>query len=166
MSAKGGYIVISSTKAEAGHLADQLERSFRGGAWHGPATREVLAGIDDAAAAERPEGYPHSIVDLVRHLTFWLNAARIRIDRGEDVDVAADWRTEEALTAKAWEQVLVDLETAHSKLHDVVLTLDDARLDDAVHGSDPSVRGMLLGMLQHNAYHTGQIVELARRVAV
>jgi len=45
-----------------------------------------------------------------------------------------------------------------------VLALDDTRLDDAVDGSDPTLRGMLIGLLQHNAYHAGQI-SLARKVA-
>jgi uncharacterized damage-inducible protein DinB len=31
-----------------------------------------------------------------------------------------------------------------------------------VAGSDPTLRGLLLGLLQHNAYHTGQIVVLAK----
>ena len=29
----------------------------------------------------------------------------------------------------------------------------------------PTVRGLLLGTLQHNAYHTGQIVHIAQELA-
>ena len=50
-------------------LADQLERSFRGGAWHGPALMEVLAGVDAAVARWHPEPASHSIADIVGHLT-------------------------------------------------------------------------------------------------
>jgi hypothetical protein len=31
-----------------------------------------------------------------------------------------------------------------------------------VAGSDPTVRGLLVGILQHNAYHGGQIVLLRK----
>ncbi len=154
-----------STHTEASRLADQLQRSFHGGAWHGPATLEVLAGIDAADAARHPKGSPHSIVEIVRHITFWFNAAHIRIACGDDVDPEADWLKEEALNKETWERAIAELKEAYSKLQGTVLELDDARLDDAVRGLDPTVRGLLLGTLQHSAYHTGEIGQLARELA-
>jgi uncharacterized damage-inducible protein DinB len=153
------------SNAEVGRLADQLERSFHGGAWHGPATREALAGIDAATAERRLDGSPHTIIEHVRHITFWLNAAYLRISEGRDVSEEADWPEESALTDQAWTQAITELEQAHAKLHAALLDLDDDRLDDAVAGSDPTVRGLLLGTLQHSAYHTGQIVQIARELA-
>ena len=47
-------------------------------------------------------------------------------------------------------------------MHSMLLALDDERLDGPVTGSDPTVRGQLLGLLQHNAYHAGQIVVLRK----
>ncbi len=154
-----------SINAETGRLADQLERSLHGGAWHGPATLEALSGIDAATAAQRPDGSPHTIVEHVRHITFWMEATCLRIQGGRDVDSAADWPEEGALTDAEWAGVISDLERAQSKLHAVILDVADDRLDDAVPGADPTIRGMLLGTLQHNAYHTGQIVQLARELA-
>jgi uncharacterized damage-inducible protein DinB len=156
--------MLFSGNAEVGRLADQLERSFHGGAWHGPATWEALTGIDATTAEQRPEGSPNSIVELVRHITFWLNAAYLRIDGGRDVAPDADWPEEGKLTDEAWTRVIAELKQAHTKLHTALLDLDDDRLDDAVPGSDPTVRGLLLGTLQHNAYHTGQIVQIAREL--
>lgn len=147
---------------EAGRLADQLERSFHGGAWHGPATREALTGITASQAGWRADRCPHSIVEIVRHITFWLEATHARIFGGRDVGPEADWPEEKTLTEEAWTQAVVGLELAHAKLQAALRKLDDGRLDDAVPGSDPTVRGLLLGTLQHNAYHTGQIVCLAR----
>jgi uncharacterized damage-inducible protein DinB len=150
--------------AEVGRLADQLERSFHGGAWHGPATREALNGIDAATAIRRPDGSPHTIVKLVRHITFWLNAANLRIVGGRDVDPRSDWQEDRELTDDAWARAIAELEQAHAKLHAALLDLDDERLDGPVPGLDPTVRGLLLGTLQHNAYHTGQIVHLAQEL--
>jgi uncharacterized damage-inducible protein DinB len=151
--------------AEVGRLADQLDRSFHGGAWHGPSVREALNGIDAATAERRLDGSPHTIIEHVRHITFWLNAAYLRIGEGRDVAPEADWPEEGALTDTAWTQAIAALERAHIKLHTALLDLDDKRLDDVVAGSDPTVRGLLLGTLQHNAYHTGQIVQIAREAA-
>jgi uncharacterized damage-inducible protein DinB len=157
--------VESPKDAEVRRLADQLERSFHGGAWHGPATREALAEIDTATAGRRTDGARNTIVGLVRHITFWLDAACLRIDGGCEVNPAADWPQEGRLSNEAWSRALAELEQAHARLHTLLLDLDDDRLDDSVPGSDPTVRGLLLGILQHNAYHTGQIVQIAREPA-
>jgi uncharacterized damage-inducible protein DinB len=155
---------VSST-TEVARLADQLERSFRGGAWHGPAIREAISGLDAAAAGRRPRGASHSIVSLVRHMTFWIDAATVRIGGGRDVDPGGDWPEEGTLSDEAWKQAIAELERAHERLYAVLVDLEDERLGDAVPGSDPTVRGLLLGTLQHNAYHTGQIVHIARELA-
>lgn len=149
---------------EVGRLADQLERSFHGGAWHGPATREALTGIDAATAQRRPDGSPHTIFEIVRHITFWLDAASLRIVDGRDVDPEGDWREEGELTDVAWRRAVAELENAHAKLQAALAGLGDDRLDDTVPGTDPTVRGLLLGTLQHSAYHTGQIVQLKREL--
>src|SRR3954470_16083489 len=140
-------------------LADQLERAFRGGAWHGPAVAETLAGLDADAAAARPLPGAHSIWEVVHHLTVWNDAPRRRLD-GEgmqNLPTERDWPPVGDVSAGAWQAAITSLEESHAALHARVLELTDAQLDDAVAGSDPTVRGMLFGVLQHNAYHAGQI---------
>jgi len=68
-------------------------------------------------------------------------------------------------TDAAWRATLANLEGAHRRLHAALLALDDDALDGAVAGSDPTVRGQLLGILQHNAYHAGQIALLKKAEA-
>src|SRR5512143_568723 len=142
----------SPANAETARFADQLERSYRGGAWHGPALAEALEGVD-AALASRPAGPgAHSIAELAAHVAYWIEESRRRIPgaaagappQGED------WTGATGLSAPQWAAVRAGLEEAHRRLHAAVLALDDARLDDAVEGADPTVRGMLLGLLQHN----------------
>jgi uncharacterized damage-inducible protein DinB len=145
-------------------LADQLERSFHGGAWHGPAVAEALAGVDAAAAAARPLAGGHSIWEIVHHLTVWTDVPRRRID-GEglqDLPAERDWPPVRETSAGAWSAALAALEEAHAALRARVGGLTDAQLDDPVVGSDPTVRGMLLGVVQHNAYHAGQIALLRK----
>lgn len=40
--------------AETLRIADQLKRAFEGEAWHGPAVKEVLAGVTARQTAVRP----------------------------------------------------------------------------------------------------------------
>jgi uncharacterized damage-inducible protein DinB len=152
----------TATDSQTSRLADQLERSFRGGAWHGPSLAEALEGIDGRRARLRPVAGAHTIFELVGHVAFWLEGCLERLAHGVDADSHADWKVPDDGSETAWKNALVKLEAAHRKLHAAVLELPDARLEDPVPGSDPSVRGMLLGLLQHNAYHAGQISLLAR----
>lgn len=152
--------------AEAARLADQLERSFRGGAWHGPAFAEALDGVDVATAARRPFPHGHTIWEIVAHVSVWLEACRRRIEGQpiHDLPLEADWPPPVSGDGgeDAWRRELDTLEERYRRLHATVAALDDAHLDDPVAGSDPTVRGLLLGMLQHHAYHGGQIVLLRK----
>lgn len=152
---------------EAARLADQLERSFRGGAWHGPAFSEALAGVDAATAARRPIPGGHTLWEIVGHVSIWLEMCRRRIEGQpiHDLPLEEDWPPPVATETErdeAWRRELDTLEERYRGFHATVAALDDARLDDPVAGSDPTVRGLLLGMLQHHAYHGGQIVLLAK----
>jgi hypothetical protein len=155
--------MISTDRLECARLADQLERAFRGGAWHGPALREVLAGVDAATAAWRPAPGSHGIAGLVHHLTYWMQETSHRLGRGPAPE-GPDWWEGESLSEAAWADRLAELEEAHRALHGAVLALEDGRLEEVVPGADPTVRGLLLGTLQHTAYHGGQMA-LVRKLA-
>lgn len=152
---------------ETDRLADQLERSFRGGAWHGPSVTETLADLTAEEAARRPIPAAHTIAEIVGHLATWTEVARRRIT-GEPVSRVTeeqDFPPDGAVSEEAWAASLERLEEAHRKLHETVAALDDGGLDAPVSGSDPTVRGLVLGVLQHNTYHAGQI-SLLRKAEV
>lgn len=145
-------------------LVDQLERSFRGGAWHGPALMEVLAGVEAATAQWRPDPGVHSIAEEVGHLAFWLDDARRQItgEARRAPGAAEDWGPATLATEAAWQALCADLESAHQGLRAALLEVAGARLGDALAGSDATLRGLVLGTLQHSAYHAGQMSLLLR----
>lgn len=147
-------------------LADQLERGFRGGAWHGPALMELLAGLGAEGARWRPAPASHSIADLVGHLTYWLEDAHRQIAGmpRQPLEAEADWAARTPTSEADWQAACAALEAAHAGLRAAVLDLDESRLDEARSGSDTTIRGLLQGTLQHNAYHAGQIA-LLRKLA-
>lgn len=150
-------------QTETQRLADQLERSFHGGAWHGPSVAEALAGVDATTASWR-SGDVHSIAEIAGHIGFWIDGARRRIagESLDDLPPEGDWSIGGAASDAAWRITREEIETAHRNLQTAVRALDDAGLEAAVSGADPTIRGQLLGLLQHNAYHAGQIVMLAK----
>ncbi|MGH9381525.1 MAG: DinB family protein [Thermoanaerobaculia bacterium] len=144
-------------------ITDLLERSFHGGAWHGPAVAEALNGVDAVTAAWRSIADAHSIWEIVHHLTIWNEIPLRRIDgeRGDEI-AARDWIPVEQPSEAGWRQALDALRAVHRKLHDRVTELTDEDLERPVAGADPTVGSMLLGVIQHNAYHGGQITLLRK----
>ncbi len=146
-------------------LADQLERTFRGGAWHGPAVFEVLSTIDAATAAQVWIRDSHTIWEIAGHIGAWIRVATRRI-AGEAIDDLSDeqnWPVPSVQDSNSWKSTLEGLEESHEDLHRAILGLRDDRLGEVVAGSDPSIKGLILGVLQHNTYHIGQIVLLAKK---
>jgi uncharacterized damage-inducible protein DinB len=142
-------------------IREQLERAWAGPAWHGPAVREVLDGVDAACAAKRPLEGRHSIWEIVLHMTTWVEAACVRTTGGRwDPEPDEDWPPIVDTSAPAWEKALSRLEGARRALLDLLTVLDEGRLDAPAGGCDFSVGFMLHGVAQHDLYHAGQIALL------
>ena len=149
--------------SEGARLADQLRRSFEGGAWHGPALLEVLEGVTARQAAARPIAGAHSIWELVLHLEAW---TRVEIERlaGKPVEEpeAGDWPAVTGTSEAAWQKAKQDLEAAHRELVAAVERLPESRLDEMAPGRDHTIYFMLHGQVQHTVYHAGQIAVLKK----
>ncbi len=153
--------------SERSLLADQLERSFRGGAWHGPALVEILLGVDASAASSRPAIGCNTILELVEHLAFWFEDTRRQLD-GEAPDPKPQdqsWGRPHADPDTDWKLALASLEAAHRNLREALLRLPEDALGRVPPGSESDLRGLILGTLQHSAYHAAQI-QILRRLAV
>jgi len=62
--------------SETERIAKQLERTFTGPAWHGPAVEEVLAGVTADVAARPSPGGVHSVWQIVDHMWYWSDVVR------------------------------------------------------------------------------------------
>jgi len=150
--------------SEIERIADQLKRAYEGKAWHGPAVREVLAGVTAEQAARRPLANAHSIWELVVHIGVWEAFVRRRLE-GElitDVPPEQDWPPMTDISETAWKKTLAQLEEGHAQLGKVIAALPDARLAETVQGMGYSVYYMLHGVVQHDLYHAGQIMLLKK----
>ena len=69
----------------------------------------------------------------------------------------AQWGPPELPSEEAWQALCAVLDESHGRLRAAVLQLEESQLDLARPGSDTTVRGLLIGVLQHTAYHAGQM---------
>jgi uncharacterized damage-inducible protein DinB len=155
---------------EAERLQRELEATFAGDPWYGSPVARILDGIDAAGAAARPIAGAHSIWELVLHMTAWVNEARRRIEGGKHGEpVEGDWPAVTATTPEAWAQTQAGLRRAHAELARTLATADDATLAHQVAGGQVDASGRpvtlyqtVVGVLQHDTYHAGQIAVLKK----
>lgn len=158
--------MTTAISSERSILADQLERSFRGGAWHGPSLTEILGGLDPSLASWRPAPGVQTILESVEHLSFWFEEARRRLEGGSPDPNIEDrsWGRIHEDVRTDWETALASLESAHRGLREAILQIPEDALGIVPPGSESDARSLLLGTLQHSAYHAAQI-RLLRRLA-
>lgn len=152
-------------------LRDDLHQIYDGEPWHGSSIKTVLDGIDADAAALRSIPRAHSIWELVLHMASWTREVTSRVG-GADAKDPVDWPEPSfAGGATAWEAAKRDLAAAHRALEEQVSRLQPNDLlrwigdqRDPKLGTGLPVGTVIRGLLQHHAYHQGQIAILRRAV--
>lgn len=151
---------------EAQRLADQVRRSYEGGAWHGPSLGELLDGMTAEVAARRPLPAAHSIWELVHHVEAWEREPLLTL-QGKTYESHSgdeDWPPIGATTAESWQAALERLRSTSLALVAAIGEIDDDKLDEVVAGREFSYYVLLHGVVQHNLYHAGQIALLKRQL--
>lgn len=146
-------------------IADSLRRTLTGPMWHGDAVNELLRGVSAADAARRPIQGAHTVWELVLHMAAWANIASQRLSSRKQPDptTAEDWPPHTTgQSIEAWSDAQMRLSEAYERLAQKVEALDRDALQAQVPGRDYSARVMLMGVVEHGAYHGGQIAILKR----
>jgi uncharacterized damage-inducible protein DinB len=141
---------------ERARIADQLRRSVNGEAWHGPSVMELLADVSWRQAAAKPIPAAHSIWEIVLHIAVWADVGRRRAS-GERVEPtpAEDWPAVGEISDAAWRGAIEHLVHNEASLAALIDTSSDDQLSATNYV-------LLHGVVQHNAYHAGQIALLKK----
>lgn len=155
---------------EADRLIDQFRRAHDGDPWHGSPVRDILEGVTYTQAAARPIPNAHSIWELVLHMTGWRNEVALRAAGkpcGEPE--GGDYPKIGEPTEARWRAALDGLDASHRHLVDVARTIDDEQMLRPINdprnrplGTGVSHYELLHGIVQHDAYHAGQIALLKK----
>ena len=148
---------------EPERIADQILRSYRGDAWHGPSLAELLTDVEATAAEAHPIESVHSIWEIILHLTTWISLASDAIE-GKPIPAwpfDGDWPTPE----NEWDADTGRLQDEIARLCRLTAKLDDEQLTETVPGREYSFYYLLHGSAQHNLYHAGQIALIKKTFA-
>lgn len=139
--------------------------------WHGGATPpRAVRGVPVGQALWRPAAGRACIWELTLHIAYWKYAVRRRLEGGRAPRFSRSPANFPALPihpdAAAWDADRALLRQEHDRLLAAVAAIPPARYGHRVqHGRRWSVGEMILGIAQHDAWHTGQIVLLKRLAA-
>jgi uncharacterized damage-inducible protein DinB len=152
--------------SEMHRLTELLERNFDGPAWHGPSIREVLDEVHPENAGIRCND-SHSLVEIVLHMTIWRQYV-IRLMKG-DHSLASEQETTfprvAVLDEYSWSNALVSLDQSHEILFQAWKHFPEEDLDKTVPGGrDYTWYTLFHGLLQHDAYHLGQLQLMLRHL--
>jgi uncharacterized damage-inducible protein DinB len=150
--------------ADIDGMCAQLDKAFRGPAWHGPSLLEALSGVSAVQAAARPLASAHTIAEIANHARAWKAIVRRRV-LGEpvaDVPTEQDWPPPDGVGPAAWETAQTLLEQEHLRLMSALANLPEPALDLAV--GDDSAADVLRGSILHDVYHAGQVMLLRREL--
>lgn len=162
-------VAAAAVVAERDRLLDELRQAWDGDPWHGDPVSRVLRGITADQATARPLPNAHGIWELVLHMTSWTREVTRRLrDRVAREPEDGDWPAIGSGEGE-WNAALAGLARAHAELVDAVGAFPPAELDQVVGeardrplGAGVKYAVMLHGLVQHHAYHAGQIALLRK----
>lgn len=151
-------------------LIEELHRAFDGDPWHGPSVTEVIRGLSARQAQARPGGEAHSIAEIVAHMTVWVSEVTRRVSGHPAGDpIEGDWPLPRAIDEAGWAAMHLQLANAMAKLTEAVAGFPESRWDDMVGdarvaslGTGVTYAQTVSGVVQHLAYHGGQIAILRK----
>ena len=144
-------------------IAPQIGRAFTGPVWHGEAIAELLAGVTAAEAVARPFDDLHTIAELVGHIGAWTAIAEQRLtgDTGSP-DESDVWPDVNTSTEKTWAAAVDECLEMHRSLMRAAAAVDERLLHETLPGCNHDMETMLRGIVEHDAYHGGQIAMLKK----
>lgn len=136
--------------------------------WHGGATPlGAVRGMSVETALWRPAPDRKCIWELMLHIAYWKYAVRRRLEGGRAPRFPRSPANFPALPdpadQAAWDADRALLQAEHERLLAVVAAIPPGRYTRRVQsGKRWSIGELILGIAQHDAWHTGQIVMLKR----
>lgn len=141
-------------------LLNVLDSTFDQESWYAP-FKHAIEGITAEQANWRPTGEAtKTIWENVNHLLYYKERFAAKMDGREwtynlDGDETFDF-TKQSNDEKDWKEVVDRAENAHHCLRQILSKTSVEELDQ------DSLEGKLLDIMLHDAYHTGQIIQIRK----
>ena len=136
--------------------------------WHGDSIFKIIKDITAEEAAAYPIPGSHSIWEYLVHMMNWREyAVRTLLDDElyiVELNTEKDWTTITDFSEEAWAATIEKYKKSTDELSEAILTVEDSSLGEIIPGHKFSYYTLLHGIIQHDIYHSGQIVLLKKLI--
>jgi len=152
------------------NLIDELEKAYNGDTWHGSNALNLVLQADPQKVFTHPIPNAHSIAELVLHLTAWTEEVLDRIEGKEAKSpLRGDWPMPIEKSEQEWETIVKDFSSANERLISFVNNITPSQWSNIIKdkrtpelGTGVNNSQLINGLIQHHAYHSGQIALLLK----
>jgi hypothetical protein len=149
---------------EVNRIVKLFEDLQHGDCWIGNNFKDTLHLIDAATAARVQPGRGNSIWQLITHIIYWRTTVVNRLTGSDNPPPFKDFMLPDNLTTINWRQTLLDFEAAYHTLRHTLHTIKDEQLDKPTVHEGQTFYHLIMGCLQHDAYHLGQLMFLKKQL--
>lgn len=153
-------------------MANEINRILKlfadlehGDCWIGNNFKETLHGVDSKKAMQSISGKTNSIWQLVAHITYWRTTVVNRLTGSLNSPPFPDFLLPNEPNEENWRQALHDFEAAYHLLRNAIHHFSEENLYKPSPKKGQSYYDLIMGCLQHDAYHLGQIMILKKYLA-
>lgn len=146
----------------------EFKKAYIGNAWHGNNLAEVISGVNPEKAFVHPVPEAHSIAELVLHISSWTTEVISRLHGNLPKEpVKGDWRTADDESTEGWNAIVAEFNEVNEDLLNLIATFPQDQWEIRLPSRSLSEAGLsyfecLNGLIQHHAYHSGQIALLTK----
>lgn len=150
---------------EIKRLQSLFEKLYNGDPWIDISILPVLEELDADTASARPVKNCNSIWEIVNHLVSWRKNVVKRL-KGEAIRTPSHnyFKKINTPSEKAWRQTLQQLDASQKEWLQLLKKIKVSDFGKQYAGNNMTYYEHIQGILQHDAYHLGQIVLLLKMI--
>ena len=146
---------------EINRILKQFAELQHGNHWTDNSFKQVLHGVDAALAMQTIAGKTNNIWQLVSHVIYWRTSVVNRLTGSTNPPPFLDFLLPDEASEANWHQTLHDFEAAYHLLRNAIHHFNEDHLDKPFLDNHTYYE-TIIGCLQHDAYHLGQMVLLKK----
>ena len=150
--------------SEINRIAKLFSDLQHGDCWIGTNFKETLHGVDAAIASKAIDNHTNSIWHLVFHLIYWRTSVINRLNGNLTPPPFSDFKLPDDLNEQNWKQTLHDFESTYHLLRSTINHFKEENLDRPSPKESQTYYQLIMGCLQHDTYHLGQIVLIRKAI--
>lgn len=156
--------INKSMRKEINYIVKLFEALQHGDCWIGLNFKEALQDVNAAKAAKKLSADSNSIWMLVSHLIYWRTSVVNRLGGSVNPPPFSDFLLPDELNEENWKQTLLDFEAVYHSLRSAILHFNEDFLHYPSPRPEQTYYDLMMGCLQHDAYHLGQIVLVKKSI--